>query len=601
MDFSPSKFTILKKLFAKHSDCEIEARFGRFGKDKPGISPDQFDRIFNYFDKLKKHFAYSVMEQEITIYADNVKQITTGETDVFMSKNKEAVFDVRDYSVRICFSSERKADKLNPDVVFQAKRTRHSFVGEKIVVDLDIFSDGKLTCELELIQGESMGVFIKHLELILNIIQDSDTIVKNSECRNVITAVNKKFPGVQPIPVTHKKLAREKYSLTKKLDGQRGILISNDKDVYILHSNMKVKKTSYINNGSPFIMDGELFRGDFHVFDVITQSLFLPERLKLAEDILKQIECPKAKIYIKKFIHSDDLATDFNNMVSAVTKQPEIFDGIILVKTETDYENSRPLKWKPVVTIDFQIKKLEGCVFQFYCYDKNKLVLFQENEVHPDAFCAFGDGDIVECFLDTENRFVPMKVRHDKNRPNWLNVAKDNLENIKNPFAFANCKNTTNTGRFMHFAKRYVLDKLASECKIKSVVHLSCGDAVDTSKFVDIGFRYIELLDGTEKAMERKIFYNEKAETKNVVINVNKSDNLPIKVVIYEQNSDLRSVKQLVESGATGVSFGISKKEDLSGFKVTEMNISEIYKKWQMYDEGNVLQSMPWHSILLLN
>ena len=114
---------------------------------------------------------------------------------------------------------------------------------------------------------------------------------------------------------------------------------------------------------------------------------------------------------------------------------PEYTDGIVFFPLDEPYKNKCTYKYKPaeLLTIDFLVKQ-DG----LYAVDDdgNKL-LFTGNSIFPYHFKFQDDWklDTITEFQynnDTYN-FNPIRIRHDKIKPNYIGVALDVWEDVNNP------------------------------------------------------------------------------------------------------------------------------------------------------------------------
>ena len=130
----------------------------------------------------------------------------------------------------------------------------------------------------------------------------------------------------------------------------------------------------------------------------------------------------------------------------AIIKEKNIpNDGLIIQPLPAQYINQPPasFKWKPAdqLNMDFRVSG-GGDVFSLYYFDRNELKKFEGNGMHKyTQNIIFKDGmfegssvegSIVEFCFRGDN-FVPLRVRHDKTRPNGK-ITIFNLWNlIQNP------------------------------------------------------------------------------------------------------------------------------------------------------------------------
>lgn len=549
MNLSNAKNSSFEKLFEKHSaiGTEIEARFGLFdGKShfNPRVTQDQFARFYKFLDDKPEHYTHIYSEDTVKIYDDGIREISKAGETFYDKKENLGNFDIKDYNIRISFSKETRVEATNStNVVHERFRSRHSFTSDaaKIRFDLDYcFQTGVFTMEVESL-GCTYTSFYSNLVFLLQFIQESEVVISSPETKKVLMeyyklAHKKKFIGVQPETISLGKLQKNiDYAITKKLDGKRALLISFEKNIYIITSTFEVKKLPYAtSSGEKFIMDGEYFNGSFYIFDLCTSSLFLPKRLEEISHLLTtfiQVTETSCTITMKKY-YFGDLYNNFSKMIADIDY--DVYDGLVIVKTKAIYNGSSPLKWKPLnrLTIDFQIQKSDNTVSFLVCSEEG-LTEFANNNVDDRILKYYCDNSIVECYWDSEKEvFIPVRHRPDKTKPNFIKVAQDNWNSIQNPFDIEKLKEFQsrkqasffNMRRFHNWIKRVFIDKYSKD----TVLDLACGKGGDFSKYIDSGAKYIEAYDictdSLKEATNRKNHYLKKVETKNTSFKIEKKD-----------------------------------------------------------------------------
>lgn len=502
---------------------EIEARFGSFGKTfEPEINYEQYKRLLKFFSSKKEFYTMKERNQKIIQYENNIKEVVENKKSSFMEKKKIQSFDIKEYGVRIAFSSEKpldSVDKKNLNVIRKTERLRISFEYKDILIfDLDRTSEGDMSIEVE--SSADFETFMKNINLVLQILQDAEIIISEKERSEAFAYYKKSFSkmkhrfiGIQPETLMLEKLNKEEdYACTKKLDGKRFVMFSFNKQCYLMSNNLiDFKKIPYFSSiKENFLIDGEFFLGNYHAFDLISTEVNLVNRLNSIKKIFDNCKIYDSKrfktgLYIKEYFYGNL----YNSLLSLKESLNDKYeDGIIIVKTRTDYFNSFPLKWKKLekLTIDFLIKKREG-IFSFYVQDKDKLTLFSKNEVKEPDYSKYKTNDIVECHYK-EGKWFPLYIRVDKKKPNFITVAEDNMKAIKNPFDFEKIKYYSsrskavfyNLRRFHNFIKRLTLEKYAKNKE--SLLDLASGKGGDFGKYIDAGVKYVEAYEIDEKSIE---------------------------------------------------------------------------------------------------
>lgn len=131
-------------------------------------------------------------------------------------------------------------------------------------------------------------------------------------------------------------------------------------------------------------------------------------------------------------------------------------DGLIFTSTDFPYMDRPILKYKfpHTMTIDFLLKdgdltsSPQTHTFHLYVYDKQSVVPFigggggDPNQPSPPSiltihhdhplFSSLTDGMIVECSYRNQS-FFPERIRYDKTKPNFIDVAKDVFDDMIHP------------------------------------------------------------------------------------------------------------------------------------------------------------------------
>ena len=169
-------------------------------------------------------------------------------------------------------------DNFRIDVtkVLQSKELRH-LTNTRATYEIEIEATGDAQID-ELLQ---------HIEDMLRVIQDSDTVISKSESQTIINEYakmmgnpqsqyleNRNVTSISPIAVY--KHIPNKYAVTDKADGERYFLFVFNSDCYFISVNKIVKKTSMrvtCENYTNMVVDGELIvaqgRRIYLIFDVL--------------------------------------------------------------------------------------------------------------------------------------------------------------------------------------------------------------------------------------------------------------------------------------------------------------------------------------------
>lgn len=497
---------------------EFEVRFGTFTKTfTPGVSKEQFDRIFIFLDSNKKYYNHSIHPQKIEYFGD-VRKITEKDKTIInkKSKSKENTLDIKDWSIRVSLSDEKDIGSLpskNPD--FVKDRVRHSFINNKSKTrfDLDIYKNedntNLYTLELECLEGCTLENINNDIYLTLQLLQESKKPLSKKQMDEILkyyhnVTKSRKFVGVQPETLSIEKFKKkEKYAITKKLDGKRYLLLFYKGFVYSISSKLQIKWVGYSYKNNKYdgvVLDTEYFKGFYHIFDVVHQDIAdLYSRITFAEEIIKNTKAldDSKPLVIKSLIFTSNTSELYKAFIKETKNlDTRLNDGVILVKQETTYKNSCPLKWKPLdmITIDFQIKKKPDYTFELYVSSKSDLELFSSTIVTKEQYKFYEDDSIIE-FSFVDSKWIPLKYRFDKLKPNYITIAQDNLNSILCPFnpeqAFNQNVALYNLRRFHNYIKRIYIENY----KGKSVLDLAIGKGGDLGKYNSSGFTYIEGYD----------------------------------------------------------------------------------------------------------
>jgi hypothetical protein len=539
-----SKVKSMTLVDGNKSSKEIEIRFGTFtGRTfTPEVTKEQFDRLFIFLRSNEKFYTHTIKKQKIEV-SKSIRKITENKKTSYNEKKKITNYDNKEWDYRLSVSSEKIIDtpseKVSPE--FTKIRERHTFTNtkNKTQFDLDI-SEGLFTVELECLDNCSIINLQNDLNLTLQILQNNRLLINKSTSQNVLKyyqslTKKSKFFGVQPMTLSADKFnKKDNYAITKKLDGMRYNLVCFNKQLYSVSSKLNISPTPYFCELKDTILDVEYYKNYYHIFDIVdpdTKSkLNLKSRIEKAIHLLKDIkpmynDVPPVILKEYHFTRNlQELYTKFKDLTKNLDSR--VYDGLILVKSQENYLNSSPLKWKPVEmnTVDFLIKKKQNNTFDLYVGEKEGVSLFSSTTVSDKEYSSYKDDDIIE-FSYKNKSWVPLKLRGDKTKPNFHTVADDNFHAVINPFdPEATFKENVlfNMRRFHNYVKR----KYISKYKSKSVLDLASGQGGDFGKYVDNDFSFIEAYDINEKSIREATSRSMKIDKKHkdVKINISKLD-----------------------------------------------------------------------------
>lgn len=249
------------------------------------------------------------------------------------------------------------------------------------------------------------------------------------------------------------------FILTPKWNGVRYFLHAIDGKLYISNATSTFDYSLLFNNieidkSASFVLDGEVFNGNYIAFDCVINkrvdigaTMGRMDRMKVLSEVVAEYRLP---IRIAEYCEEGKvLALDYYELRFGGMDM----DGYLIIERDSLYNNHRTYKFKPVdmLTIDFKPKRrvdAGGMVYyELYCNGPgNTDVLFKGTDAYPFDGCIrklmikerdmlSKPNSIVE-FKWFCGRFVPVRYRGDKTKPNFINICKDVWEDINNPLTF---------------------------------------------------------------------------------------------------------------------------------------------------------------------
>lgn len=221
------------------------------------------------------------------------------------------------------------------------------------------------------------------------------------------------------------------YGFYLKMDGIRYLLYSNYGKLYALNETSRIMV--YNNTRIPHntVLDSEFINDTFHVFDVL---VFNGNDLRQKDMYFRNVILNNIPYDLN--MEYTELSTDYNLIWHyIICGLPEHTDGIVFFPLDEPYKNKCTYKYKPpeLLTIDFLIKE-DGL---YAVDDDGNLILFKGTSMYPYKFNNLLSNDwkidsIVE-FTFKDDQFIPIRIRHDKIKPNYIGVALDVWEDVNNP------------------------------------------------------------------------------------------------------------------------------------------------------------------------
>jgi hypothetical protein len=273
---------------------------------------------------------------------------------------------------------------------------------------------------------------------------------------------------------------------TLKLNGKRMFMLFLEETCWLVAPPYKVVKFASHSFGSQAAgtyLDGEYFKGTFHVFDILfdagknVRKLWFDKRQALVKKYTEAHITPfYGKVVAKKFHMKGDIYERLRAAAEEYEEKASLFpddtDGII-IQPANEYNNKNTFKWKPaeLLTIDFRMNPIPENMLGDEMYPGVNssnidrafvLCVGYDSQIFKPKPVRNADGDdikfngiifvddssehakwvdtITECKWDG-NTFVPVRIRDDRFQPNNYTTAFDVWVDIHNPIGL-----TTITG-----------------------------------------------------------------------------------------------------------------------------------------------------------
>lgn len=353
------------------------------------------------------------------------------------------------------FNIDNKFEKI--------KKHKISFFIKNFKFNLTTINDNKYNIEVKIKnQKDLKNIEIIYFNNIRNIIKhiSYDRYVIHRLYLYKIKNIMK-----QPIPLKNLIEINNNFAVTPKLDGIRSLMLINEYGVVFIikFGNDILFKTNLIcYHLTNIIIDGELIDDKvFYAIDIVFyKNIELDDyNLKDRINILKKLNFTETEynkiIYYKiKNYYFDNIYNICKKLIERKyyytinkIKKQILIDGLIFNSISENYKNCIIYKWKPVITFDFRILKFKDhnnkIFWKLYCYTyENNYILFpiykySKLYVKPEIDGLYKDNDIIEFkFNKTDDSFCPIKLRNDKIKPNFINVAMDNWDCLNNNIIF---------------------------------------------------------------------------------------------------------------------------------------------------------------------
>jgi hypothetical protein len=543
--------TSLKNI--QHNEFELRF-FKTFGVDKtfkPSISEHDFNVIRNALinKKYKEVFSKSTVEIFILQNGQKLRRITeSGKHPIYETKKSVQNYDTlyQDFNLRFSLSTETVVEdphiNFRPEIVRTRFRYEYVYLNEyKYVLTVVIDDKNVRTFELEIEFVkivEDSKIVRRAIEVILPyIIADNNRV---TYLPNSLTQYLRKFKDelfshsrikeVKPQNLTRKEtpeLQSSGYSVTNKLDGEHFFIISCEKGLFAINNRLvDMLKVLPMNNT---ILDAELYKGNFNVFDAMMirgkNIMDIPhlERLKISEEIIDQFELvAEYDVSFRLKTFSKNLV-DFSNFFLNNPENMKDNDGLIY--TSEFGEDAKKWKYPEKMTLDFLLRydgetrpgQPKFFVYKLYLGEsQGRIVDFQGTREfplrHPNVYFSSQpliNNGIYELGYDkTQQKFIMFRNRPDKNIPNYYPTTGASVWNdMMNPYTKMELIDLLKVGniplveyrKYHNNIKRNIIN---SYCDGKKVLDLGAGNGGDLGKYEKIGIEYLWAVEPYQKNYE---------------------------------------------------------------------------------------------------
>jgi len=464
----------------RKKDEEIEVRFGYTidSRHKSGLSNNGVEarqKWYALYNALNESGLYQppVHEKTLVEVFGSLRKITDLQTPgkpIFQDKKKNATIDLYNfqvkelsYYIRLSTSTETikpvAVSSGKPD--FKRVRTRASFMAKNGThrFDLTYAGTGLYEVEIEYLSVMDLPAFFKPIKIMVYILKGSSELITTGEFSSTIRAFNNFFVkearfdvskfykrGLpQPINLKRHHLKQmNAYATTNKLNGTRMVGIFLDGEMFLINMVGQVSKafSGVSKKLDGTVIDLEYFKETAYGFDVLfmagkdVRGDNLDVRLGHLDTCVKTANNPLFQA--KQFFLTGDIHADTLSVFEIIDKLPPgDNDGIIFTPITEPYFNGHIYKWKPPseLTIDFTAVNISVSEHKYNLQVKNKqdkLVTFS-----PPGFSgtivSMDDLKGVGEYRWEDDTFKLVRARPDKDVPNFIDIANDVWEDIRNP------------------------------------------------------------------------------------------------------------------------------------------------------------------------
>ena len=327
----------------------------------------------------------------------------------------------------------------------------------------------------------------------------------------------------KPISMSKDKVDEVKtknYFVTNKLNGTRYYLFITNGEFYLIGKTgskfstvptlvWKLFSTNRIDPRDVFIMDGEYFNDDlssklYYTFDILfhknepVNSLSYDRRLYYLKKFTDYINS-FSPIQMKYIIYGNETYSVIENMKKIFKNEWDYDnDGLIYTYGKSIYADHyyKTLKWKfeHHQSVDVQVKHFQDNYYICYVGDyNNQIIQFTNYYLYSSE--KLKEDSIVEVVFDIHKKqFYPLRLRPDKDFPNFKTTAESVFQDIIDPIPLNSLTKRelylNNMNQWKDYRKKSNLEKdrlIQSIDPNALVIDIGFGKGGDILKYVNRG------------------------------------------------------------------------------------------------------------------
>lgn len=526
LSLDKNALTFIREIIPR-KNMEFECRFGtKNNKFLPNIGKDQFSSIL-LFLKEQSFLEYKFEQSTVKIYDNNVREITYKNNEKKYEMKRRLKYhdtDYSDFTLRFAISEENRVSRSDRgyDIVETRERTRHIFRNNNLyeyaltkVTNKDTKSEYyELEIEYNLESSLTIENIIFSIQNVLKFLildVDNPIYIPISE-QKYVRYIFKENEIIETKPINlPRHIAQDLYSLdytvTNKLDGERFYIYFSLEGLYAINRRKVRKLTNEIyTRMAVSIFDAEYFNGVYYIFDCLMiqgESLIHTkehyDRIKIANIFSESFRSFMPEVFkVKKFERMDKNQDAMKYYSEKILKEDrKNNDGLIFTPSDFLTDMSPIYKWKypEKMSIDFMVHKIYK-KDNINTYDLNvkgeggRLYPYIIDDITPAIYETseeLKERGIYEFTYDLEDKkFKLLRERTDKTDPNYITVADNVWQDMKNPFTEKELLDLLlppplRTYRlYQNNIKKELINKY---CKNASVLDLGSGRGGDLGKY----------------------------------------------------------------------------------------------------------------------